>query len=127
MNWRTIGVLAAALTGCATPPATRTFADPPEKVRSAVLEVLARCHDVIEEGNVIRTGNCPSPLVSGDSPRFGKWRERHEITLEGSTVEIRSIVEQGMGRRAPQWDRRPARDTQEKVLEAIAQALKKDQ
>lgn len=126
MNWTKIGLLAAALAGCATPPATRTFSDPPERVRAAVLEVLARCHDVKEEGNLIRTGNCPSPLVSGESARFGKWRERHEITLEGSTVEIRSVVEEGMGRRAPQWDRRPARYTQEKVLEAIAQALKKE-
>ena len=124
MKWMTIGIaMATALAGCATAPATKTFPDAPEKVRGAVLKVLARCRDVKEEGNLIRTGNCPSPLVPGKPERLGRWRERHEVTLEGSTVEVRSVVEEGTGRRGLRWDRRPARDAQEEVLEAVAQVL----
>ena len=128
MNLLRIGsiAIAASLGACETAPAVRTFPEPPEKVRKAVLEVLSRCQDVREEGDLIRSGDCPSPLLPGIPKRFGRWRERHEVLLDGSTVEVRSVVEEGVGRRGRSWDRRPSRYAQDEFLEAVTRALKEN-
>lgn len=125
MSWlRIIAPVFTLLSACAAPPAVRTLPQSPDQIRGAVMKVLSRCKDVKDEGNLIRTGNCPSPLVPGEPERLGNWRERHEIRLEGSTVEVRSIVEEGVGLHGLRWDRRPSRQAEEAVLDAIERTLK---
>lgn len=118
-------LLAVMLGACTASPARREFPETPERIRIAVRKVLARCQNVQEEGDVIRTGNCPSPMEPG-SARLGNWRERHEVKLEGSIVEVHSVVEEGTGRHGTRWDRRYSPSTAEGVLDAIGRALKED-
>ncbi len=118
-------MITALLGACAVTPARRTFPDSPERIRDAVKKVLASCQNVVDEGEFIRTGNCPSPMTPGVS-RIGRWRERHEVKLEGSTVEVYSVVEEGTGRHGIRWERRSSRPTSEAVLDAIAQTLMED-
>ncbi len=118
-------MITALLGACELSPARRSFPDSPERIRDAVKKVLACCQNVVDEGELIRTGNCPSPMTPGVS-RIGRWRERHEVKLEGSTVEVHSIVEQGTGRHGNRWDRRSSHPASEAVLDAIAQTLKED-
>ncbi len=117
-------LLGALLAGCVVGE-TRSFSASPERVRAAVKQALAHCPEVNEEGDVIRTGYCPRPLASGTPQSTDLYRESHEVRLLGSSVEVRSLVEErgphGHGRH--RWERRPSEEAQRAVLEAIARIL----
>lgn len=113
------------MSGCAVDPSRRTFQASPEQLLEAVKWVLGHCPDVEQEGNVIRTGFCPQP-ISPEIRQFGlAWREKHKVQIEGSLVEVTSLVEEtGLhGHSRHQWVRKDSQRVEEAILDAIERRL----
>lgn len=121
-------LLSPLTSSCAGPATGRAFDAPPDRVRAAVRVALRDFAEVREDGDRLATGwsaerpGAESGLLLGNEYRV---RLRHEVSLAGSQVSVRSTVERRPpgGPRANRWERVNPRRAEEGLLAAIGARL----
>lgn len=97
-------------------------------MREAVRAALCGYPDASEEGGRWETGWSAERISGEHGLLLGhgyRVRVRHAVRLEGSAVEVRSVVERRPpgGPRANRWERADPRPAEEAFLDAVAREL----
>jgi hypothetical protein len=119
------------ISSCAAAPVPeRSFAAPPEAVRSAVRASLAAHEDLLEKGDLVACGWGPE-RTSGEQGFFlgheYVYRARFEVLLSGSAAAVRAAVERRApgGPRSLRWERVDGAAAAEALLAEIGRRLEK--
>ncbi len=119
------------ISSCAAAPAReRSFAAPPETVRSAVRASLAAHEGLREEGDLISCGWGPEQTSGEQGFLLGHeyvYRSRFEARLSGSAVAVRAAVERRApgGPRSRNWERVDGTPAADALLAEIGRRLEK--